>query len=90
MRYGALPIVHHTGGLIDTVPEFTPGMMQGHGFVFRDYATAALIMTVKKATDSFVDRKAWSRAVQRVMRLDLSWQVSAAKYEAAYRLLPGL
>lgn len=85
MCYGALPIVRHTGGLVDTVPELTPDLAQGSGFVFRDYAPEALITAVKKGIDAFKNKKAWERAMQRVMKLDFSWQASAAKYEAAYR-----
>jgi starch synthase len=84
MRYGALPIVRHTGGLVDTVPELTPDLAQGNGFVFRDYAPEALITAVKESVDAFKNKKAWGGAMQRVMRLDFSWQASAAKYEAAY------
>ena len=38
MHYGALPIVRHTGGLVDTVPELNPDLSQGNGFVFHDYS----------------------------------------------------
>jgi starch synthase len=84
MRYGALPIVRYTGGLVDTVPELTPDLAQGNGFVFRDYTPEALITAVKKGVDAFKNKKAWNQAMQRVMRLDFSWQASAIKYEAAY------
>ncbi len=89
MRYGALPIVRHTGGLIDTVPELTPDLKRGRGFVFRDYTPEALATAVRRAIDAFKQKKAWFQAVQRVMRLDFSWQASAIKYEAAYRRVLG-
>jgi len=84
MRYGALPIVRHTGGLVDTVQELTPDLTQGNGFVFRDYTPEALITAVKKGVAAFRNKKAWNQAMQRAMRLDFSWQASAIKYEAAY------
>ncbi len=85
MRYGALPVVRHTGGLVDTVPELTPDLAQGSGFVFQDYSPEALITAVKKAVDAFKNKSAWHGAMRRVMRLNFSWRASAAKYEAAYR-----
>ncbi len=85
MRYGALPIVRHTGGLVDTVPELAPDLSRGSGFVFRDYVPEALVRAVRWGIDAFKDQKAWYRAMRRVMRLDFSWQASAAKYEAAYQ-----
>ena len=84
MRYGALPVVRHTGGLVDTVPGFTPDLAKGNGFIFHEYTSAALIEAVKKAVEAFKDPKAWQQAMQRVSQLDFSWQSSARKYESAY------
>ncbi|MBI4267087.1 MAG: glycogen synthase [Chloroflexi bacterium] len=86
MRYGALPVVRHTGGLVDTVAELSPDLARGSGFVFHDYTAEALVGAVSRGTDAFKkDKATWRTAMQRVMRLDFSWQASAAKYEAAYR-----
>lgn len=85
MRYGALPIVRHTGGLVDTVPEMTPDMSQGSGFTFRDYTHEALAIAVKRAGDAFREQQdSWINAVRRVMKIDFSWRASAPKYEAVY------
>jgi starch synthase len=85
MRYGALPIVRHTGGLVDTVPAFSPDLTRGRGFVFHDYSTEALIEAVQQAATAFRNKALWQAAMQRVARLDLSWGPSAAQFEAAYR-----
>ncbi len=85
MRYGALPIVRHTGGLVDTVTPLHSGLEKGRGFVFREYLPESLLMVVKAATDIFKNRSAWRQVQQRVMKLDFSWRASALKYEAAYR-----
>ncbi|MBI4180976.1 MAG: glycogen synthase [Chloroflexi bacterium] len=87
MRYGALPIVRHTGGLVDTVPEFTADLKKGNGFVFREYTPDALIAAVKQGIAAFENRVAWGEAMRRVMQLDFSWRASAAKYESIYRQL---
>jgi starch synthase len=84
MRYGALPIVRHTGGLVDTVPKLSSDLRDGNGFVFHEYSPAALITAVKEAVEAFKNHKAWLQAAQRVSRLDFSWQSSARKYESAY------
>ena len=85
MRYGALPIVRHTGGLVDTVPELTPDLTEGRGFVFKDYTPESLIAAAIRGVGAFRNKSAWEGAVRRVMKLDFSWQASAAKYEAAYK-----
>lgn len=84
MHYGAVPVVHHVGGLVDTVPELTPDLKDGRGFVFRDYSSEALLAAVKKGVEAFSHKEAWRQVVRRLMRLDLSWQASACKYKAAY------
>ena len=86
MRYGALPIVRHTGGLVDTVLELTPDLKKGNGFIFHDYTPEALITAVTKAVNVFRNQKtAWHQAMQRVMELDFSWRASAKKYESVYQ-----
>jgi len=87
MRYGALPIVRHTGGLVDTVPELNADLTQGNGFVFHDYSPGALIAAVKRAVESFKDQKAWSQAARRVSQVDFSWKSSARRYETIYRMV---
>ncbi len=87
LRYGALPIVRHTGGLADTVAELTPDLSQGNGFVFRDYNPEALVAAVRQGIAAFGNKTAWDAAAQRVMGLDGSWQASTVKYLDAYRRL---
>jgi starch synthase len=85
MRYGSIPVVRHTGGLVDTVPDFSPDLKEGNGFVFSDYSPEALIEAFQRGISAYKNKDAWNRAVQRVMQKDFSWRSSALKYEAAYR-----
>jgi len=85
MRYGAIPVVRHTGGLVDTVPELSSDMGRGNGFVFREYSAEALVSAVKKSLEAYQNTKAWVKLAERLMKLDFSWQNSARKYEAAYK-----
>lgn len=85
MRYGALPIVRHTGGLVDTVSDLSPNLDKGSGFVFQAYTSKALITAVRRAIAAFGNKEDWRKAVRRVMGLDFSWQASAKKYENIYR-----
>lgn len=84
MRYGAVPIVRGTGGLVDTVQDLTPDLSQGSGFVFEDYSSEAMLAAIQRAVNSYRN-KAWSKVVQRIMALDFSWQASAKKYESLYQ-----
>jgi starch synthase len=85
MRYGALPVVRHTGGLVDTVPRLSPDLSSGNGFVFHDYSPEYLIEAVKEAAGAFKNKDIWAQAVKRVSLIDFSWRSSALKYESAYQ-----
>jgi starch synthase len=89
MRYGALPVVRHTGGLVDTVPPFNADLSRGNGFVFHEFTPEAMLGAVKLAIEAFKDKERWQRAVQRVMQLDFSWESSAKRYEGIYREVLG-
>jgi starch synthase len=84
MRYGSIPVVRHTGGLVDTVQDLTQDMSEGNGFVFQDYDSGAMLAAIQRAIDGYT-KKAWPNVVRRIMALDFSWQASARRYESIYR-----
>jgi len=85
MRYGTVPVVRSTGGLVDTVQDLTPDLSKGNGFVFNDYNTEAMIATLNRAlTAYFTQRKKWHEIMRRIMAIDSSWRSSAKKYESIY------
>ena len=83
MRYGAVPIVRHTGGLVDTVQDLTQDLSKGSGFVFHNYDSEAMFAAILRAVSSY-KKKAWQKVMRRIMALDFSWLASARKYEALY------
>jgi len=85
MRYGAVPVVRHTGGLVDTVTDLSPDLDTGTGFVFEDYNTQAMISAIQRATNSYIENKWWQQVMQRIMSQDFSWQNSARKYDVLYQ-----
>ncbi len=86
MRYGTVPIVRATGGLVDTVWNFEPGADAGTGFVFQDATALALYDTIGWATNTYVERPQELLALRkRAMAQDFSWGRSAARYADVYR-----
>jgi starch synthase len=83
-RYGAVPIVRRTGGLVDTVQNLTDDLSEGTGFVFDEYSPGALLAAVVRATNAFEMKEPWQKLVQRIMTLDFSWQHSVEKYVSIY------
>jgi starch synthase len=88
LLYGTLPLVHATGGLADSVVDATEeNLLAGTatGFSFRNYTPEGFIDAVWRAVGMFQYRKDdWRQMQQTGMRLDLSWESSAAKYLQLY------
>lgn len=80
LRYGTIPIVRKTGGLADSVEDFTENPNKSTGFVFDTYETKTLLRALEAAVDAFKDKKTWQKLVKRAMKEDFSWQASAEKY----------
>lgn len=84
-RYGTIPLVHHTGGLVDTVMPFKLTNNQGDGFVFTRFDKESLLKTFETAVKVFEDRDLFLDLSTRVMRYDFSWMTSAVEYRKLYQ-----
>lgn len=85
MIYGSVPIVHATGGLIDTVEPFKAGKMIGTGFVFDEESSEALYQAISLACDIFYNDKSLYQLMQsNGMQKDFSWKKPGKKYEDVY------
>jgi starch synthase len=93
LRYGTLPLVRATGGLIDTVVDTTPETLRdgtASGFTFDALDSLALEHALSRALDAHADRDLWSGLVRRAMQQDWSWHSSGREYLAVYeRALAG-
>ncbi len=88
LRYGTVPIVHHTGGLADTVVDFNEKKLEdgsATGFVFRTYSPAELAYAVLRAAAIYNDSEAWRRLMLNGMKQDWSWHQSARAYLKLYQ-----
>jgi len=82
MRYGAVPVVRHTGGLADTVKDVR--QKGGNGFVFEEYTADAMLKAIKRAERSFYHGGEWQSLIRHNMNQDFSWKKSALQYEEIY------
>ena len=82
MRYGTIPIVRATGGLIDTVIDNSKS--GGTGFTFTKYSSEELVITVERALKVYSQPSAWRKLIKNAMQKDYSWKTSANKYIALY------
>jgi starch synthase/alpha-amylase len=51
--YGALPVVHDTGGLHDTVIPLDVKLNSGNGFVFETFDSAGLFWAIQQAMEFY-------------------------------------
>lgn len=87
MRYGTVPIVHATGGLIDSVlPHDPSGQTGGTGFVFHQMSEEALYDALAQACDTYCAHPSlYAQLQHNGMSQDFSWDVPAQIYENVYQ-----
>lgn len=89
-RYGTPPIVHATGGLVDSVVDCNSTTLKqktASGFVFEGMSSANLLKCVQRALDAYRDKKVWTALQVNGMAKDFSWSHSAIKYHEIYQEL---
>lgn len=89
MRYGTVPIVRKTGGLADTVEDYSPLHNTGNGVVFKDYHRDSLLEAIKRAELLFYEKKRWKNIIEENAKKDFSWEESARRYSELYENLVG-
>ena len=87
LRYGTVPIVHRTGGLADTVKQWSPRTGTGTGFVFEHHDQAGLCWAIETALATYRDRAQWQRLMHNGMAQDFSWDTQGKLYELVYERL---
>jgi starch synthase len=84
MRYGTVPIVRATGGLDDTVADYSDAAGTGTGFKFGPYTATALVEAMERARVAFANPNAWKKLQLAGMAQDFSWDRSAREYVKLY------
>jgi starch synthase len=83
-RYGALPVAHATGGLVDTIVDCDAKLETGTGFLFDDLTADALYSATSRALSAYASPR-WGALRRRVMRLDRGWERAARQYEHLFK-----
>ncbi len=83
-KYATVPIVHHTGGLADTVIDVDCG---GGGFEFSCYSAEDLLKSLERAFNLFKNKQRWQEVLKKIVTYNFSWEVSAKHYLDVYKRL---
>lgn len=87
LRYGTLPIVRATGGLDDTVENYSESTGNGTGFKFWDHTADALYYTIGWAVSTYYDRPDHMHMLRKkAMKQDFSWNRSVKEYECFFEM----
>ena len=88
LRYGAVPIIRKTGGLVDTVSVYEDNKKTPTGFGFNNCEPQEFYDAILQAMVMYLsDKKTWYAMVRRGMKQDYSWEKSSREYEALYEEL---
>jgi len=89
MRYGTLPIVANTGGLSDTVTDFTDiieiDQIGGVGVTFSEHNLYWMLHAIAKALSLYGNHEKFKTLSKHNMEVDNSWKHSAQRYLELYR-----
>jgi starch synthase len=83
-------VVHHTGGLHDSVVDSAPDTLADKtatGFVFAPMTPERFLVAVHRAVAAYHDKKGWRQLQKNGMARDFSWDASAQRYIELYESL---
>ncbi|MBR0411749.1 MAG: glycogen synthase [Eubacterium sp.] len=84
-RYGTVPVVRLTGGLVDTVRPYSQKKGISNGFGFEEYSPEALLHTLNEAVSLFYMKpRAFTGIARRCMQEDYSWERQSEGYIRLY------
>lgn len=90
LRYGTIPVVRATGGLLDTITDYDEGREHANGFIFDHFTERSMLNTIERAISVYHNPPEWKRLIQNAMGQDFSWKRSSREYLAYYKgLFPG-
>lgn len=85
LKYGTVPIAYKTGGLADSIIDYTTNINHGTGFLFETYNELHFSSAIDTALRIFQSKKEWRQLMKRGMKQDFSWQNSADAYFKLYQ-----
>lgn len=90
LKYGTIPIVRGTGGLLDSIVDYNRNPDLGNGFVFHDFDGKEMLQAIKNAISVYNNPAEWIGLVKEAMTENFSWSKASKIYHTHYKKLLGL
>ncbi|HEX3036047.1 MAG TPA: glycogen synthase GlgA [Thermodesulfobacteriota bacterium] len=87
LRYGSIPVVRGTGGLLDTVRDYTADRERGNGFIFHEFSKVGFLDALIRSLAVYENPEEWANLIKRAMGGDFSWKRSSERYQELYEKL---
>jgi starch synthase len=87
LRYGTIPVVRATGGLDDSVIDYTQSPAQANGIKFQEYSARALAKAMRKALAIYAQPELLRLYRRNGMSADFSWEQTVEKFVKIYELI---
>jgi len=85
LKYGTIPIVRETGGLVDTIQPYNEYEKIGNGFSFNNFNAHDMMHVIRYALHIFYNNEeSWHKIILNAMSSDYSWTKSAKAYKSIY------
>lgn len=84
LAYGTVPIVNKTGGLADTIFDFSDNNVSGNGFVFDLSKGEQCSASVANAYELYKNKQSWNKLINNAFSSNYSWDKSIEQYEIMY------
>jgi starch synthase len=85
LRYGTIPIVRATGGLDDSVTDFSESPKLANGVKFFEYTPRALAKAIRKALAIYGEPNLFRQFRRNAMMADFSWAKTVGEYINVYK-----
>ena len=85
MRYGTVPIVRETGGLVDTVPPLNTETLEGKGFTFKGYNAHDMLGAVDRSVNFYYNKERWNKHIKNLIGYNSSWKAPVKEYLRIYK-----
>ncbi len=86
LRYGTIPIVRATGGLDDSVIDYSQDSKLANGIKFHEYSPTALAKAIRKALALYAEPELFRHYKRNAMKADFSWEKTVGEYIRVYEL----